>query len=151
MSTENYSDTIRNRTRELLACSAFPEPIAPPRTPHKTLLYSNSVRKFQIMQILRFCQPCSWGFLTSSMWRRVVWLSQPEFVKERNAFIFIAILGSRALFLRNTGKRLSRDAASDEWNTDRASSRKLDNGLSLMLPATEQWTKLNAPDNQTMD
>jgi len=30
---KNSSDTIRNRTRDLAACSAVPEPTAPPRAP----------------------------------------------------------------------------------------------------------------------
>jgi hypothetical protein len=33
MSIKNYSDTIRNRARDLLACSAVPSPTAPLRTP----------------------------------------------------------------------------------------------------------------------
>ena len=31
MSMENFSDTIENRTRDLLTCSAVPQPTAPPR------------------------------------------------------------------------------------------------------------------------
>jgi len=31
MSTKNSSDTIGNRTRDLPACSAVPQPTAPPR------------------------------------------------------------------------------------------------------------------------
>jgi hypothetical protein len=30
---KNSSDNIRNRTRDLAACSAVPEPTAPPRAP----------------------------------------------------------------------------------------------------------------------
>jgi hypothetical protein len=33
MSMKNFNDTIGNRTRELPACSAVPEPTAPPRAP----------------------------------------------------------------------------------------------------------------------
>ena len=33
MSIKNSNDTIGNRTRELLACSAVPQPTAPPRVP----------------------------------------------------------------------------------------------------------------------
>ena len=33
MSKRNSNDTIVNRTRDLLACSAMPQPIAPPRDP----------------------------------------------------------------------------------------------------------------------
>jgi hypothetical protein len=31
MSTKNYNDTIGNRTGDLPACSAVPQPTAPPR------------------------------------------------------------------------------------------------------------------------
>jgi hypothetical protein len=30
---KNFNDTIENRTRDLPACSAVPEPTAPPRAP----------------------------------------------------------------------------------------------------------------------
>jgi len=33
MSIKNFSDTIRNKTHDLLACSAVPQPTAPPCTP----------------------------------------------------------------------------------------------------------------------
>jgi hypothetical protein len=33
-SLKNSSDSIRNRTRKLPACSTVPQPTAPPRTPH---------------------------------------------------------------------------------------------------------------------
>jgi hypothetical protein len=33
MSMKNCNDTIGNRTRDLPACSAVPQPTAPPRTP----------------------------------------------------------------------------------------------------------------------
>jgi len=35
MSMKNFNDTIGNRTRDLPACSALPQPIAPPRAPTK--------------------------------------------------------------------------------------------------------------------
>ena len=35
MSMKNSNDTIGNRTRDLLTCSAVPQPTAPPRSPHK--------------------------------------------------------------------------------------------------------------------
>jgi hypothetical protein len=38
MSTKNSNDTIRNRTRDLPACSAVPQPTAPPRAPNKTYI-----------------------------------------------------------------------------------------------------------------
>ena len=37
MSMKNSSDTIRNRTRNLPACSAVPQPNAPPRAPIKCI------------------------------------------------------------------------------------------------------------------
>jgi len=40
MSMKNFNDTIENRTRDLPACSAVPQPTAPPRAPH------NHTRKY---------------------------------------------------------------------------------------------------------
>jgi hypothetical protein len=40
-SMKNYNDTIGNRTRELPACSALPQPTAPPRTPFLELCWLN--------------------------------------------------------------------------------------------------------------
>jgi len=40
MSMKNSNDTNRNRTRNLLACSAVPQPTAPPRAPWKVIIYS---------------------------------------------------------------------------------------------------------------
>jgi hypothetical protein len=154
MAMENSSDTIGNRIRDLPACSAWPQPTAPPRAPHKTLLYSNSVRKFQITRILRFWQPCRWVFLFSSMWRRVTGLWLPEFVKERNVFIFIVFLVSKVLCssqTSGTGYPVKQRHIPDEWNTDRASSRKLVKGLRLMLPAIGHRPQRNAPSNWTTD
>jgi hypothetical protein len=37
---KNSNDTIRNRTRDLPACSSVPQPTAPPRAP-ETLLFSH--------------------------------------------------------------------------------------------------------------
>jgi hypothetical protein len=34
MSMKNFNDTIGNRTHDLPACSAIPQPTAPPRAPH---------------------------------------------------------------------------------------------------------------------
>jgi hypothetical protein len=39
---KNSSDTIGNQTRDLLACSAVPQPIAPPRAPIYTFSEGNS-------------------------------------------------------------------------------------------------------------
>ena len=38
MSMKNSNDTNENRTRDLPACSALPQPIAPRRTPQQMLL-----------------------------------------------------------------------------------------------------------------
>jgi hypothetical protein len=43
-SVANSSDTIGNRTRELPACSALPQPTTPPRTPFARKVYWNSPR-----------------------------------------------------------------------------------------------------------
>jgi hypothetical protein len=37
-SLKNYSDSFGNRTRDLPACSAVPQPTAPPRTPNFMVL-----------------------------------------------------------------------------------------------------------------
>jgi len=38
MSMKNSSDTIGNRTRDLLACGAVPQPTAPLRTPTENIV-----------------------------------------------------------------------------------------------------------------
>ena len=38
---KNSNDNTGNRTRDLLACSAVPQPIAPPRAPNKNFLFLN--------------------------------------------------------------------------------------------------------------
>jgi len=38
MSKKNYSDTIGNQTHDLPACSAVPQPTAPPRAPPSWVL-----------------------------------------------------------------------------------------------------------------
>jgi len=45
MSTKNASDNIGNRTRDLPACSAVPQPTAPPRAPE----YDRSQPKAQFV------------------------------------------------------------------------------------------------------
>jgi hypothetical protein len=40
---KNSIDTIRNRTRDLLACSAVPQPTAPPRAPSSSSSSSSSI------------------------------------------------------------------------------------------------------------
>jgi hypothetical protein len=39
MSMKNSNDTTGNRTRDLSACSAVPQPTAPPRAPPQSLVY----------------------------------------------------------------------------------------------------------------
>ena len=39
MSMKNFNDTIGNRTRDLPACSAVPQPSAPPRAPIYCVIY----------------------------------------------------------------------------------------------------------------
>jgi len=39
MAIKNSNDTIGNRTRDLLACSAVPQPSVPPRAPNEFILY----------------------------------------------------------------------------------------------------------------
>ena len=39
MSMKISNDSIGNRTRDLLTCSALPQPTAPPRTPYYIILY----------------------------------------------------------------------------------------------------------------
>ena len=43
MSMKNFDDTIGNRTRGLLACSAAPQTTATPRTPHKQSTISKPI------------------------------------------------------------------------------------------------------------
>ena len=48
MSMKKSNDTIRNRNRDLLACSAVPQPTAPPRAPYLrgyTLVFALQLRK----------------------------------------------------------------------------------------------------------
>ena len=45
MSTKNTSDTIGNKTCDLPACSAVPQPIAPLRAPEKTKWVIINVRE----------------------------------------------------------------------------------------------------------
>jgi hypothetical protein len=41
LSMKNSNDTIKNRTRNLPACSTVPQPTAPPRTPRRKVSYVN--------------------------------------------------------------------------------------------------------------
>ena len=56
MSIKNSSDTIGNRTRDLLASSAVPQPTAPPRAPYS--VYRNTLFPLR----LPFCHQCSLSF-----------------------------------------------------------------------------------------
>jgi len=44
MSMKNFNDTIGNRTRDLPACSAVPQPTAPPRTQMKNVAANFGVK-----------------------------------------------------------------------------------------------------------
>jgi hypothetical protein len=41
LSMKNSNDTTGNRTRDLPACSAEPQPTAPPRAPYKVVITLN--------------------------------------------------------------------------------------------------------------
>jgi hypothetical protein len=62
MSTKNSNDPIGSRTRDLPACSAVPQPTAPPRAP--TLPYN------EIQSITTFFPP-SVGDVPSVYWQRI--------------------------------------------------------------------------------
>jgi len=59
MSLKNSSDTIGNRTRDLPACSAVPQPTAPPRSHWDRLTYVLPDKKVKVkctlVQTLRLC------------------------------------------------------------------------------------------------
>ena len=46
------SDTIGNRTRDFPACSAVPQPTAPPRAPHESLLYLTIIIITEFLKLL---------------------------------------------------------------------------------------------------
>jgi len=50
MSNKNSSDAIGNRTYDLRACSAVPQPTASPRTP---ILTHRNVKEEELSQLLR--------------------------------------------------------------------------------------------------
>jgi len=45
---KNANDTVGNRTRDLVACSAVPEPIALPRTSRQCVLTLNHTTDFKL-------------------------------------------------------------------------------------------------------
>jgi hypothetical protein len=57
---KNSSDTIGNRTRDLPAASAVPQPTAPPRAP--VILHTSSKLTIEVKEILvilsRYCSNC---------------------------------------------------------------------------------------------
>jgi hypothetical protein len=71
---KNSNDTVGNRTRDLLACSAVPQPTAPPRPPQLTNIFTNigdlkAVKKKLLIQLtdcvhLQPNLPCSSSVLT---------------------------------------------------------------------------------------
>ena len=52
MSKKNTSDTIGNKTYDLPACSAVPQPIAPLRAPEKTKWVVINVRERRLNMVL---------------------------------------------------------------------------------------------------
>jgi hypothetical protein len=79
MSMKNSSDTIGNRTRDLRACSAVPQPPAPPRTPeqilnttcsHCPIAYISERFSNSSLQTLIIPLPCAWNYHTASRPRR---------------------------------------------------------------------------------
>ena len=65
---KNSHDTIGNRTRDLPACSAVPEPTVPPRTPTVTTRETNNA----VVLAMWVC-PRSWCFRSL---RSLLWLIQ---------------------------------------------------------------------------
>jgi len=60
MSMKNYKDNIGNRTRDLPACSAVPQPNAPPRTVSYVIyIYPQILRN--MMDVKREIQDCIRG------------------------------------------------------------------------------------------
>ena len=53
---ENSNDTTRNRTLYLPACSAVPQPTAPPRTGEKNITcFSAQIYLINVANLMRFC------------------------------------------------------------------------------------------------
>ena len=62
---KNSNDTIGNRTRDLPACSAVPQPTAPTRTPHKNVSHFNYLGwgvKGALYRIISAEEPWIWHF-----------------------------------------------------------------------------------------
>jgi hypothetical protein len=57
MTMKNSNDTIGNRTRDLLACSAVPQPTAPPRVPFSSLQRNRERKK----SVLFYSVVSSWN------------------------------------------------------------------------------------------
>ena len=53
MSMKNCNDTIGNRTRDLLTCSAVPQPTAPQRAPHWTVQHALNTQLLSISTLHR--------------------------------------------------------------------------------------------------
>jgi hypothetical protein len=62
MSMKNFNDTIGNQSRDPPACSAVPQPTAPPRTP-KNKVYVNEIKTEFVPTDSPFTQS---GYLFSS-------------------------------------------------------------------------------------
>ena len=53
-------DTIRNRTRNLLACSTVPQPTAPQRAPNGTIMVKNELERMWKEAVVAWFQVLSW-------------------------------------------------------------------------------------------
>jgi hypothetical protein len=60
MSVKNSSDTIGNRTRDLPACSAVPQPTAPPRAPYPVCTYNFCVSYMFLFQYQKRQRKCKY-------------------------------------------------------------------------------------------
>jgi len=70
MSMKNTNDTIGNRTRDLPACSAVPQPTAPPRIPEYQTRYSVIIKVvLSILEARRLC----WSFYLNTAFMPAVW------------------------------------------------------------------------------
>ena len=79
MSMKNSNDTIGNRTRDLPACSAVPQPTAPPRAPSAIYThYYYCCWKTQMIkwECILLCTRCVTKLNTArKKWRTAVWRS----------------------------------------------------------------------------
>jgi hypothetical protein len=82
MSMKNSNDTIGNRTRDLQACSAVPQPTAPPRNPDFVHVMFT---KFKQILVFNFTFDLLWTGYGSSV-SSVLSLGFRELKKDREAW-----------------------------------------------------------------